>query len=479
MSPNPDPPRRRNGPRLPLWGIILIAVLTAVVILGILGGTGVWLYNTIETSIAQSNIQQQPLPSFATPTPNFALSTNPNDPNSDDDPTNDIPNLEEISAWAGRDRVTILLLGVDTRCEEVGPDRTDSIMLVTVDPVGKTAALLSLPRDLWVEIPGFGVNRINNAHFYGEANNYPGGGPALAVDTVAATLGIEIDYYLTVNFAAFQEIINLLGGLPIDVPQAINDPTYPDSCYGYDPFSIEAGRQTLTGEQALKYARTRATEGGDVDRAGRQQAVVMAARQTALRQLPTLIVQAPLLWQTLEQNVRTTLSLDEVLQLALLAQEIPDENIRTAVIDYTYVYPEFTPDGDAVLVPIRENIRALRDELFAPPSLPTAVIADLPEKVLAENARVAIYNGTPTFGLAGATQTYLQGQNINVTTVGNAESATYPTSQIILFGDFPFTAQHLVQLLNVPPLNVSQGEKPDGDYDILVILGNNWVIPEN
>jgi polyisoprenyl-teichoic acid--peptidoglycan teichoic acid transferase len=345
--------------------------------------------------------------------------------------------------------------------------------------VGKTAGILSLPRDLWVQIPGFRVDRINQAHYLGEANSYPGGGPALAQKTVEATLGVRVDYYVTINFDGVVEGIDLLGGIEIDVPEAINDTRYPDSCYGYDPFQIGAGRQTLNGEQALKYARTRITAGGDVDRAGRQQAVVLALREKVLGQFSSLLLQAPQLWRTAQDNIRTTLTLDEALQLALLMQEISAENIYTAVIDFKYVYPERTPNGDEVLVPIRENIRALRDELFAPPAPPAAVIPDLPEKMAAEKARIAVYNGTPIFGLAGSTQTYLQAYGFTVTSVGNADSAAYPATQIIDFGQHPYTTQYLVQLMGLPPLNVSQGSRPDGEYDVLIILGNDWDVPRD
>lgn len=170
-------------------------------------------------------------------------------------------------------------MGIDQRCDEEGPAHTDTMMVLTIDPVGLSAAMLSLPRDLWVEIPNFGVDRINQANYYGEIYEYPGGGQALAVQTVEALLGVPIDYYVAVNFDAFVEVVDLIGGIDIDVPEAIDDPDYPDQCYGYDPFSIAAGEQQLDGEAALKYARTRATFGGDVDRAGRQQAVILAVRQ--------------------------------------------------------------------------------------------------------------------------------------------------------------------------------------------------------
>ncbi|MCB0036191.1 MAG: LCP family protein, partial [Anaerolineales bacterium] len=252
---------------------------------------------------------------------------------------------------------------------------------------------------------------------------------------------------------------------------------YPDNCYGFDPFRIEAGQHLLYGEEALKFARTRATEGGDVDRAARQQQVILAVRDRLFDQIPELLIQAPLLWQTMQSNIRTTMTLDEAIQLALLVQEIPRENIQRAVIDYNYVYTEKTPDGQDVLVPIRENIRALRDELFAPAKIPTAVIDDLPEKMQAEEARIAIYNGTPVFGLAGETRDFLIPYEFTITEVGNADAATYPSTQIIDFGDHPFTTQYLVQLMDIPPLNISTGSKPDGDYDLLIIIGNDWEVP--
>ncbi|MCA9969546.1 MAG: LCP family protein [Anaerolineales bacterium] len=395
--------------------------------------------------------------------------------------TNNKPifSAEAFKPWSGSERLSFLLLGVDQRCDETGPTHTDSLILATVDPVSKSAAVLSLPRDLWVDIPTFGVDRINQAYYLGQVYEYPGGGQALARETVAATLGIPIDYYVAIDFNAFVEIIDLIGGIEVDVPESIDDQTYPDSCYGYDPFFIEAGTHVLDGETALKYARTRATFGGDVDRAGRQQQVMLAARHQVLQldMIPQLIREAPQIWQTLQSNIRTNLSLDEMIQLALLAQEIPAENIRTAVIDYNYVYNETTPDGRQVLVPRRDEIRTLRDELFAPPPVPTPSIADLPALMGDEAARIAVYNGTAVFGLAAATQTFLERYDLTITEIGNADAATYQTTQIIDYGTHPNTALYLVQLMGVPPLNVSSGSNPAGDFDILIILGDDWRVP--
>ncbi|MCC6604866.1 MAG: LCP family protein [Anaerolineae bacterium] len=477
-----NPPRRAPARvRLPLWAVILIGLGITILIVG----SSVWLFKTVQGTVSSLEIIN---PEFTTTSNNSSTSGQLPAPSSNVEsvqPTNNdqgvILSSDAFHRWEGKNRVSILLMGIDQRCDEAGPAHTDTMMVLTIDPVGLSAAMLSLPRDLWVEIPNFGVDRINQANYYGEIYEYPGGGQALAVQTVEALLGVPIDYYVAVNFDAFVEVVDLIGGIDIDVPEAIDDPNYPDQCYGYDPFSIAAGEQHLDGEAALKYARTRATFGGDVDRAGRQQAVILAVRQKIfdLNSIPQLIAQAPQLWQTSQENVRTNMSLDEAIQLALLVQDIPRESIRTAVLDFNYVYNETTPDGRQVLVPVRENIRQLRDQLFAPPAIPTPVIENLPALMAAENARVAVYNGTAEFGLAGLTQEYLESFGINVSEVGNADASTYLTSQVITYGSYPNTSRYLMQLMHVPPLNVSSGTNPNGDYDILIIIGNDWRVPNS
>lgn len=470
--------RERRPPasiRLPLWALALLGVLALVLVVG----SSVWLFNTVRNRIAAPEITD---PDFdVTPlaegVDGQVVDSGETDLALAEEPLPVYDSPDDVQPWSGEERLTFLFLGVDQRCDEAGPTHTDSIMIATLDPVTMSAALLSLPRDLWVEIPGFGVDRINQAYYFGQIYEYPGGGQALARETIEGVLGVPVDYYVTANFQGFVEAVDLIGGIVVDVPEPIDDPDYPDNCYGYDPFSIQAGMQRLDGQAALKYARTRATFGGDVDRAGRQQAVLLAVRDqvTRLNMLPQLILQAPQLWRTFRQNVNTNLSLENALQLALLAQEIPQENIRTAVLDYEYVYNETTPDGREVLVPRRDRIRELRDELFAPPAVPTPVVEDLQGLMERERARVAVHNGTAVFGLAAETQDYLLDKGVNVTEIGNADSAAYSTSQIIDYGSHPDTIRFLVQEMGIPPLNYSEGgSDPAGDYDMLVIIGNDW-----
>ncbi len=448
-----------------------------VLALLVLGGAVV-TYRTVQ-SLATSEVTRPEFQSPAGGSQSDALA-NGAETSGDVPATNDEPDkragLAGLEPWSGEERVSILLLGIDQRCDEEGPAHTDTMMVLSLDPLAKTAVALSLPRDLWGEIPNFGVDRINQAHFIGSISDYPGGGPALAVETVEAMLGIPIQYYGAVNFDAFIDFVNLIGGIDVEVPENIDDPTYPDRCYGYDPFHITAGKHHLSGEEALKYARTRATFGGDVDRAGRQQQVIMAVRDTILdvNMAPRLLAQVPQLWQSFQDNVRTNMTLDEAIQLALLAQEIPQENIRLAVIDFSYIYAETTPGGQQVLVPQRERIRELRAELFPPPTVPDPLYEDLSTRVSQENARVALHNGTPTFGLAAATQEYLRQYGITISEIGNADAAAYPTTLIYDYTDSHATADYLAQLFDVPPLNVIYSANPAGEYDVLIILGNDW-----
>ena len=135
-----------------------------------------------------------------------------------------IPEVEpNLVPWDGVGRVTILLLGLDHRDWEAGNEysRSDTMILLTLDPLTRTAGILSVPRDLWVAIPGFKHGKINTAYYLGDAYNLPGGGPGLAVKTVEQFLGVPINYYAQIDFGAFVRFIDEIGGVKIDVPEAI------------------------------------------------------------------------------------------------------------------------------------------------------------------------------------------------------------------------------------------------------------------
>ncbi|MBK9053287.1 MAG: LCP family protein [Chloroflexi bacterium] len=174
-------------------------------------------------------------------------------------------------------RVTVLVMGIDRRPGEAFISRTDTMIVMSMNPADNSAVMLSIPRDLYVQIPGFGRNRINTAFVFGSQGNNPAAGAELAMQTVEYNLGIPIDHYLMVDFSAVVRGVDALGGIDVDVPFEIYDPTFPDMNYGFDPLYIPAGRQHFDGLTALKYARTRHVD-NDFGRANRQQQVILAVR---------------------------------------------------------------------------------------------------------------------------------------------------------------------------------------------------------
>jgi len=266
--------------------------------------------------------------------------------------------------WSGAERVTILLMGLDYRdwVERRGYPRTDSMMLISIDPITRTAAMLSIPRDLWVEIPGFGHQRINTAFPSGESNRLPGGGPELAMRTVESVVGVPIQYYAVIEFSAFERMIDEIGGIDVLVRERIKI-----SPIGRPSLWLEAKPTHLDGAQALAYARVRKAAGDDFGRAERQQQVAMAIldRVVGFDMVPTLVTRAPALWEELRSGVRTNLTLDQMISLGWMAVQIPKDNIRRGVIGPPKMVGFHTlPDGQQVVRPVPDQIRLLRDQLF-------------------------------------------------------------------------------------------------------------------
>ncbi len=171
--------------------------------------------------------------------------------------------------------VTVLLLGTDRRPGEEVTPRSDAVLVARIDPGRKRVALLSLPRDLWVAIPGHGNNRLNAAYLWGERDGPPGGGLALARATVSDALGLPIDHGVVVDFRGFAGIIDALGGVNVDVPRPLVDHAFPTADYRVTTVRFAAGRQRMDGTTALAYARIRHPD-SDFERGLRQQAVLVA-----------------------------------------------------------------------------------------------------------------------------------------------------------------------------------------------------------
>lgn len=260
-------------------------------------------------------------------------------------------------AWPIPDkgRLTILLMGVDRRPAQGDvPTRSDAITLLSIDPQSKAAAMLSIPRDLYVPLYGLDrVDRINTAYFFGEAQRVPGGGMQEAKDTIAWNLGVPVDKAVVIDFEGFKRAIDALGGIDVDVPGRIVDNAYPTEDFGVEQLIIEAGPTHMDGELALKYVRTRHQD-SDFGRLQRQQQVILAARDKAFSL--GVIGHLPNLMDAVADSYSTDLTIAEIVSIARVWNDIPRENIRTYRIDESMTQFWTTPSGASVLIPNRDLI---------------------------------------------------------------------------------------------------------------------------
>ena len=444
---------RQASPRVFLgrganWKLTLLSVFLVIFVAGGIFA-GYFFYSTVKNAVAHAQLGSPVL-----------VNTEPGQV--------DGPQLPKIAL----ERTNILLLGTDKRAEEFGASRTDTMIVVAVDPQRQTAAMLSIPRDLWVPIPDHSEGRINTAHFLGDRDDYPGGGPALAKTTVQYTLGVPIHYYVRINFEGFERLVDAIGGITIDVKEPIHDEEYPDSNFGYMTVDIPAGTQNMDGRTALQYARVR-HGGTDFLRARRQQEVIKAIRDKVLR-LDIPLTKIPEMLRIAGGAVSTDLSLSQMYELAKVAHEIPMEGIQSAVIDESMTSPQVTPDGAMVLIPNRAVIRDMVKELFGGPA-PTSV-AGLPEKeaVQLEGARVEVQNGTLSAGLARRTADYLDAFGYNVVSVSNADRSDYVSTLIFDYSGKENTVNFLAQRFNVLPDNVRQYRGTESQVDVRLVLGRDY-----
>jgi polyisoprenyl-teichoic acid--peptidoglycan teichoic acid transferase len=369
--------------------------------------------------------------------------------------------------WDGVRRITILILGLDYRDWEAGEKpRSDTMILVTVDPISKTAGMLSIPRDMWTLIPGTDYYKINTAYFLG--------GPQLATDTVEQFLGVPVDYYAQIDFNAFVKFIDSLGGLDMKIREAIKvDPVGPGNT-----IILEPGTQTLSGAVALAYARNRYTKFDDFDRAKRQQEVIMAVRNQVvnLKMIPTLVAKSPRLYKDLSSGIHTNLTLDQVIRLAYLMEQIPPEKISKGVIGTNMVSFAKSSDGLDILLPVPDRIRELRDSIFNTSVPPAREIYgdDWPELLKQEGARVEISDASRVDGTGERTATYLREKGINVTGVSNS-SAYSTVSYVKSYTGMVYTTGYLADLFGMDGYQIQNSYQQDSPMDITLMIGSDWV----
>ncbi len=398
------------------------------------------------------------------------------------------PAVEETEylTWDGASRINILFVGF--RGGEPGqgdcPFCTDTLILLTVDPVTKTAGMLSIPRDMWVNIPGFGYSRINTAWTLGRGSRLPGGGPELTMKTVAHFIGVPVDYYVQVDFDTFVDMIDLIGGVDVYNEETIVlDP----AAHGKDYPKVRVtccGMRHLNGRVALAYARCRHVEqgcsDGDIGRARRQQKVIFGIREKVLDPLnfPNLLAQAPELYGSFSAGIRTNMRLEDAMKLAVLVRDIPRQNIKNGVIDNSMIgFGNVILGGQnaSIMKPLPDKIRILRDEIFTSggPVGPMAQ-GDPLALMAADGARVRVLNGSSAPDLGLRTRNYLMQQGVLATEIGDTKAQSQTT--LILYSPKLYTLRYLMGVFGINrSVQILIRPDPTQTVDIEVRLGKDWV----
>ena len=272
------------------------------------------------------------------------------------------PSLNPTPLPVEADDLNILLLGCDRRPGADPSWRTDTIIVVAIRPRDKVVGMLSLPRDLWVRIPGQASNRINTVDYLGERVYGAGGGPRLLGATLQENLNIPVQAYVRVNFVGLERIIDALGGITLNVDRYYNE-KMDGSASGSWRLQLAPGVQHVDGRTAVGYARSRRYT-DDLDRNRRQQQVLLAIRDAALR--PSVLPQLPRLLAALNDAVDTNLTPGQILSLIGLAVQLEPSSYRTRVVDRTMVRDWTTPGGAMVLLPNLPRIKQAWIELTTP-----------------------------------------------------------------------------------------------------------------
>ena len=425
-----------------------------------------------------------------------------------------------------QDRINFVLLGMGGPNHD-GANLTDTIIVGSFKPSTKRLVLMSLPRDLSVPIAGYGWRKINSANALAEAKE-PGSGGQATADLIGEILEIPIHYYFRVDFAGFVKIIDDLGGIEVEVDNTLDDYSYPimgeeenpDYYSRFEHLHIDAGRQTMDGELALKYARSRhgvGAEGSDFARSKRQQKILAAIKEKLFDTnnlfKPKLIMN---IISDAENHVSTNLTPEELVSAWQLAKDMKAENIINLSLDNSptgLLYDQKGADGAYLLVPragdFREIIAQFNEALLASPveeatvspttdnnisesseivaTSPTPTIdpADLPAKA---NAKLDIRNSTAVNGLAARTRTKLQKYGFTMVNVSNTSHKNIPTTTIydLTYGAKPedlALLQYQTKAVTAPDIpswlatETSEllKDKPDMTQpDFILILGNNY-----
>ena len=398
------------------------------------------------------------------------------------------------------DRINIMLLGIGGAGHD-GPQLTDTIIFSSFRPSTSEVGMLSIPRDMAIPIPGYGWRKINHANYFGELED-PGHGARYAYGGIGDLIGQDVNYYVKIDFAGFEEFIDALGGIDVYVETAFTDYQYPTDDHLVQTVSFDTGWQHMDGETALQFARSRHGnngEGSDFARARRQQKMLLAVKEE-LFSAQTIFNPKRVgdLIATVNDNIETNLTTWEILRLANLARDVKPDEVAHYVLDSGPDSPLYQTNlnGAYVLLPDNDDwggVRTIAANVFEenPAFSPLT-----PDGVQQEYVRIRIENGTEVNGLAFRTSQLLEGQGFEVASIANAETRDWDNTVIYDFteGQHAEALEELQDYLqadvattvtgwlftdNLTPRTITLEDEglrdgsTESSVDFLVILGQN------
>ena len=341
--------------------------------------------------------------------------------------------------WNGADPINILVAGIDQRTNE--QTRTDSMIVMHVDPGASTVQMLSVPRDLWVAIPRYGYAKINAGYALGQPY---GQGPQFATFAVESALHIPINYYAILRFNGFKNVVDAMGGINVCVPRELYDTQYPDDTgFGMHTIDIKAGCQTMNGSTALVYARERhANTQQDLGRIEQQQALLSGVEKSLLS--PAMLPHVPTALTAMNEALISNLPHGTVPELGVLLGRARGNRTQHSYlnVDGGYVTSGWSDDGQSILRPNSTKIASLVSTVF-----PSTLLHD-------ENAVVQVLNGQQTSGLAADYTTVLAGIGFNTQAPANSDVTGLQHTIVTTNLDRPgaaYTVRTLTQMLQAVP----------------------------
>jgi len=332
-----------------------------------------------------------------------------------------------------KSRINFLILGIGGAGHD-GGNLTDTIVFGSISTKDNSASLLSIPRDLYINMgEDIGYAKINHSIFIGDSIEY-GYGLEFSQNMIEQTLDEKIDYIIKIDFESFEKIIDVIGGVYINVETAFTDEEYPTSDYGYETITFESGWQVMDGAVALKYARSRHGnngEGSDFARSKRQEKIILAVKEKILS-LKTLSNPARLykIITELDNNIDTNIKYRDIVDLYDIAKNVDTSSVVTRNLDEVsgYVYSTRSTSGASIVKPTGNNfniIRDLVDNIFDPNYDPIFNITDSMQNI-------TILNGTFVSGIATyASQKIKDMQEFKIYFVGNAPTRDYENNILI------------------------------------------------